>query len=154
MEDICLFACTYRTSHGIDIPPACKFVKSHQSSIIKNVRKYFFTVSILDTHPEFIDLPIHSMELFVTDHTFKLTFQKSFALKPVHLGSAVFPDDISFFILERPWHNYYNISFHNPYPLLDLSRNTSESQDTVHAPDPYLVCTQQGFNGGKHFICA
>jgi hypothetical protein len=73
------------------------------------------------------------------------SFQESFALQPVHLGSGVSPDHICLLILEFPWNDYDYVTLSNPDPLLHLAGYAGHPCDAVYAPHPYAIGAEKAF---------
>ncbi len=79
-------------------------------------------------------------------------FQESLALKPVNLRRAVFPDNISLFILERPWNNNNYVPLSDPYPFFNFARNSGEPYHAIHAPYSQFICPQKAFNSPQDLV--
>jgi hypothetical protein len=84
----------------------------------------------------------------------KLAFQKSLAIQPINLRRAVFPDNISFFIMKRPWDDNNYIPLTDPYSFFHFPRNAGEPYNAIRAPYKQFICPQKTFNSPYDFIRA
>jgi len=73
------------------------------------------------------------------------SFQKSFALQPVYLGTGVSPDHIGLFILEFPGYDDDHIALSNPDPLLHLAGYAGHPGNAVYAPHLYAIGAKKAF---------
>ena len=73
------------------------------------------------------------------------SFQKSFALQPVHLGTGISPDHIGLLILEIPRYDDDHIALSDPDSLLHLSWYAGDPGNAVYAPNLYAIGAEKGF---------
>jgi hypothetical protein len=74
------------------------------------------------------------------------SFQKSFALQPVHLGAGVSPDHICLLILDFPGDDYDHVALSDPYSLLHLAGYASHPGNAVYASHPDAIGAEKAFH--------
>jgi len=69
----------------------------------------------------------------ISDHVLHLVFKVSFPFKPVDLGFRVFPDYVSFGVLNIPGSCNNDIPFPDPHLFVPGTGDSAHADNSVHA---------------------